>query len=68
MNGMINVVRCLLERGADVHAKTFDEKREELYRRKQFYNTTALEHAARSGRLDIVQLLFDFGARDLHTL
>lgn len=45
-NGYLELVRLLLERGADVHA----------------YNDLALRWASRMGHLDIVKLLLERGA------
>ena len=49
-NGFTNVVRNLLDRGADIHLK--DKKR----------GSTALHWAARNGCTDVVRLLIERGA------
>ena len=57
MSGEIEIVRYLIERGADLNLKTDD-----------IYGQTALMNAAALGRTDIVKLLVESGAKlDLET-
>ena len=57
MAGEIEIVRSLIERGADLDLKTDD-----------IYGQTALMNAAALGRTDIVQLLIESGAKlDIET-
>jgi ankyrin repeat protein len=51
MNGHLEIVKLLLEHGADVNAKT-----------KEGYGYTALHSAASNGHLEIVKLLLEHGA------